>query len=91
MQIREIAALTLPARIASLSLLYSFGAMLGLILYGDRLHPLFSKPETEDTAQSEKINGLSCSFCLFSDIYTSQFLKILMLKLKNFAKLFESF
>ncbi|MBR6557318.1 MAG: ComEC/Rec2 family competence protein, partial [Clostridia bacterium] len=34
-----------PARIASLSLLYSFGAMLGLILYGDRLHRFFSASE----------------------------------------------
>ena len=34
-----------PARIASLSLLYSFGAMLGLILYGDRLRRFFSAPE----------------------------------------------
>jgi len=34
-----------PARIASLSLLYSFGAMLGLILYGDRIRSFFSAPE----------------------------------------------
>ncbi|MBR3692072.1 MAG: ComEC/Rec2 family competence protein [Clostridia bacterium] len=50
-----------PAQIASLSLLYSFGAMLGLLLYGDRLRAYFVRPAENFPRPLRKIWGFFAS------------------------------